>query len=230
MNQILTTAIVLKRTDFGEADRIVTVLTPNDGKLRLMAKGVRKLKSKLAGGIELFSISQLTYLEGKGEVNTLISSRLEMHYPNIIKKIERVQLGYELLKRLDRATEDEPEAEYFDLLQDAFEALDDHTVDLKLIQLWFTAQLLQLAGHAPNLKTDTTGVALIPTGNYQFDFDAMAFAANPTGRFRGDHIKTMRLLFGPYSSQSLNQVLGLTTLIPEVEPLVRTMSTTYLRI
>lgn len=229
MKQILTTSIVLKRTDFGEADRIVTVLTPDHGKLRLMAKGVRKLKSKMAGGIELFSVSQLTYIEGKSDMGTLISSRLDRHYPNIIKKIERVQLGYELLKSLDRATEDAPEKDYFDLLQNSFTALDDHTVDLKLIQLWFTAQLLQLAGHAPNLRTDTDGKTLEPN-NYQFDFDAMAFAINPTGRFRADHIKTLRLLFGPHSSQSLNQVLGLTTLIPDVEPLIRTMQTTYLRV
>jgi len=60
VKQFVTTGLVLSRTDFGEADRIITVLTPDHGKLRLMAKGVRRMKSKLAGGIDLFTVSDLT--------------------------------------------------------------------------------------------------------------------------------------------------------------------------
>ena len=50
-----TKAIVLRRTDYGEADRILQLLTPS-GKRSVIARGVRKEKSKLAGGIELFSV------------------------------------------------------------------------------------------------------------------------------------------------------------------------------
>src|ERR1700757_3472845 len=100
MKQLLTTGIILSRTDFGEADRIITVLTPDHGKLRLMARGARKPKSKMAGGIELFSVSDLTFIEGKGEIGALISSRLHSHYGHIVENIERVQLGSELIKML----------------------------------------------------------------------------------------------------------------------------------
>ena len=48
-------AIVLRRTNFGEADRIVDLLTPS-GRVSVMARGVRREKSKLAGGIELFAL------------------------------------------------------------------------------------------------------------------------------------------------------------------------------
>ena len=51
MKQFISTGIVLARTDFGEADRILTMLSPDFGKLHLIAKGVRKERSKLAGGI-----------------------------------------------------------------------------------------------------------------------------------------------------------------------------------
>ncbi|MDO8591465.1 MAG: DNA repair protein RecO, partial [bacterium] len=71
MNRYVTQGIVLSRTDFGEADRILTFLTNDHGKVRAIAKGVRKSKSKLAGGIELFSISDLTLIIGRGEINTL---------------------------------------------------------------------------------------------------------------------------------------------------------------
>ncbi|MCA9330182.1 DNA repair protein RecO, partial [Candidatus Saccharibacteria bacterium] len=62
MKQIVTVGIVLARINYGEADRIVTILTPDHGKIRLLARGVRKIKSRLAGGIELFSINDLTYI------------------------------------------------------------------------------------------------------------------------------------------------------------------------
>ena len=54
-----TQAIVLRRTNYGEADRILKVITPQ-GQRSIMAKGVRREKSKLAGGIELFAISDMT--------------------------------------------------------------------------------------------------------------------------------------------------------------------------
>ena len=83
MKQLQTEGIVLSRTDYGEADRIINILTPEQGKIALMARGVRKPKSKLAGGIELFSISDISYIKGKGEIGTLISVRLKKHYANI---------------------------------------------------------------------------------------------------------------------------------------------------
>ena len=104
-NQRRTQCIVLLRVDYGEADRIVTVLTPDVGKLTLMAKGVRKVKSKLAGGIELFSTSEITYLPGRGSIATLVSTRLDTHYGTIVSDINRTMLGYELIKLLDKTTE-----------------------------------------------------------------------------------------------------------------------------
>ena len=47
-------AIILRRADFGEADRMVTIFTPDRGKLKLLAKGARKTNSRKAGHIELF--------------------------------------------------------------------------------------------------------------------------------------------------------------------------------
>lgn len=73
MNQIVTKGIVLSRTEFGEADRIITVLTTDHGKIRLIAKGVRRIKSKSAGGIELFSVSDITYIPGRRDRNFNIS-------------------------------------------------------------------------------------------------------------------------------------------------------------
>jgi DNA repair protein RecO (recombination protein O) len=193
--QLVTEAIILTRTDYGEADRIITLITPEAGKLRLMAKGVRKVKSKLAGGIELFSVTNVTYIQGRGEIGTLVSARLVTHYGRIIQDIDRTMLGYDLIKQLHKATEDEPEADYFYLLEQAFAALNDASIDLGLIRLWFGAQLLRLGGHMPNLQTEPDGTRLSAEQIYQFSFDDSAFISRPDGAFTADDIKFLRIVF-----------------------------------
>jgi len=227
VNQLITKGIILSRIDYGEADRIITLLTPDHGKLRLMARGVRKVKSKLAGGIELFSVSDITFIQGRGEIGTLVSTRLVKHYSEIVKHIERVQLGYDLIKLLNKATEDNPETVYFDLLQQTFEALDDSSIELELIKAWFEAQLLKEAGHAPNLQLDTTGQKLAIDQAYNFDYDSMAFALQDSGSFTAAHIKALRLLF-QQNILALKQVDGLLEVLPDVRGLVRTFAQTYL--
>jgi DNA repair protein RecO len=229
VKQIVTRAIVLSRTDYGEADRIITLLTPEYGKLRMMARGVRKAKSKLAGGIELFSVSDITYMPGKGDLGTLVSARLDQHYGQIVQDINRVQLGYELIKLLHKITEDEPEPEYFALLQQAFAGLNSD-IDLDLLRLWFLAQSLRLGGSTPNLVTDTDGEPLQSDTVYNFDFDSMAFATHPAAQFKASHIKVLRILFHVSELNTVRQVQGTTDLLPDIAPLLHTMRQTYLRV
>ncbi len=229
MKHLTTTGIILSRTNYGEADRILTILTPDYGKLRLVARGVRKVKSKLAGGIELFSTSNITFIEGKGELGTLISTRLIKHYGRIVSALDRVQLGYDLIKLLNRSTEDHPEAEYYELLEQAFASLDDHKIDPTLIRAWFEAQLLKLAGHTPNIQIDSAGDQLSSAKKYNFDFEAMAFASSAAGKYEANHIKTLRLLFSDHEPDEIAKVQGLETLVVTLSPLIRSMLTSHIR-
>lgn len=221
MKQFVTDAIILSRTDYGEADRIITVITPEYGKLSLLARGVRRIKSKLAGGIELFSVSTVTFARGRGELGTLVSTRLKKHYGEIVKDLPRTMLGYDLIKKFHKITEDEPEPAYFELLQQSFEALDDHAVPLPLIRLWFDAQISRLGGHTPNLQTDEQGRKLVADQLYDFDFERMTFVANPlNGRFSANHIKFLRLVFAGNTPKALTQVQGMGKLLEECSPLI----------
>jgi DNA repair protein RecO (recombination protein O) len=230
MNQLNTTGIILSRTDYGEADRIITLLTPDAGKLRLMAKGVRRIKSKLAGGIELFSVSNITYIKGRGDIGTLVSTRLIKHYGHIINDIERVQLGYELIKVLNKITEDEPEAEYFTLLEQGFAALDEAGIHRKLIEAWFYAQLLRQGGFEPNLTTDAAGKKLDAGETYNFSYDDSAFFAFKNGAYSAAHIKFLRLLFSQHQPKTLQQVQGFDDLLPASFSLVQTMARQHLNV
>jgi len=93
-----------------------------------MARGVRKIQSKLAGGIELFSTSHITFIRGKGEIGTLVSTRLIRHYDGIVKELSRTMLAYDLIKQLDRITEDGSEVEYYELLRLTLEALHEQHI------------------------------------------------------------------------------------------------------
>lgn len=230
MNQIVTRGIVLSRTNYQEADRIITILTPNSGKVRGIAKGVRKSKSKLAGGVELFSVSEIGYIEGKGELVTFTSARLVKHFDTIVQDINRTMLGYELIKLINRVTEDEPESEYFELLLSTFEALDKSQVTTDVIKLWFYAQLLKLAGHTPNLNTEVNGNKLESSNSYLFSYDDMAFQSRNDAPFLPDHIKILRLAFNGNKPHILQQITDVNTLIPSCLQLAQTILPSHIRI
>jgi DNA repair protein RecO (recombination protein O) len=232
MKQFTTKGIILQRTNFEESARIITFLTPDHGKVRAIAKGVRKSRSKLAGGIELFSISDLTLIVGRGEINTLISTRLHKHYGNIVKEISRTETGYEILRLVNKATEDAAEAGYFELLKSTLASLDDLQLDPQLAFLWFNMQLLKLSGHAPNLSTDIAGAKLAPSATYEFHLDRMRFSPklSEQGNFTGNHIKFLRLGFGARYPQVLGRVQGIDRLAEATQPLVQTMLKSFVRI
>ncbi len=228
--QIITTGIVLARTDFQEADRILIVLTPDHGKLHAIAKGVRRPRSKLAGGIELLSVSDITYLPGRGELGTLISTRLLTHYGNIVQDIQRTMLAYEFLKRINRITEDAAGEEYFTLLQRSLAALNDPKLSAQLAELWFTMQLLHVTGHLPNLQTDTEGVKLTAEGEYLFDLDSMALRPQSGGPIRANHIKLLRLAYVTDSPIVLKQIKSIDQTLPEALQLAKNLLAQNVRV
>ncbi len=230
MNQIVTQAILLSRTNYGEADRILSAITPDYGKRRLMAKGVRKERSKLAGGIELFSISHITYIPGKKEIDTLISTRLVKHFSQITTDVDRTMLGYTLLKHFNRNTEDAASEEYFQLLASSLKALDELKLKNEIIEAWFDAQLIKLGGHQPNLKTDANGNKLKSEQSYVFDFDTMVFTPKDDGKYDGKHIKLIRLLFGLSDARELIKVGNIESVLQACCQLMNAMSKESIRI
>jgi DNA repair protein RecO (recombination protein O) len=228
MKKFNTQGIILARTNFGEADRILTFLTPDHGKVRAMAKGVRKTKSKLAGGIELFSVSELSFMVGRSEILPLVSSRLVKHYGDIVKDLDRTNLGYEFIKILNKATEEQPEEAYFNLLKAGFEALNDETIDLGLIEAWFGAQMLKLAGHSPNLRAEKSGQKLVAGQKYDFNFESMCFEPGKT--YNSDQIKFLRLLFSGNLPQTIQKIHNSEALAKAAGPLVNSALRSFVRV
>ncbi len=226
MNQIKTISITLQRTDYGEADRIVTFLTPDKGKVKAVCKGVRKPKSKLAGGIELFSVSDISFIKGKGDLGTLVSSRLVRHYGDIVKDIDKTMFGYDALKIINRVLEDEGGEDFFELLDDTMRALNTKTLPLALAECSFLMRLMQLLGHEPNVTHDIKGGDLSPEDTYQFSIDDMGFFKSENGPYTRNHAKVLKLLaYNP--PESIVRVQDVSKYLTDLWPLVKSMSKQY---
>jgi DNA repair protein RecO (recombination protein O) len=185
-------AIVLRRTNYGEADRILDLLTP-DGRKSIMARGVRKEKSKLAGGIELFAVSDVTIGEGKGDLGILTSARLVIFYRHILEDYDRMQFAYETLSQISRASASLDESEWYDIAAEVLAGLDVLTVSLQLIQTWFYVRIAALLGDELNVVRDYKGDKLSSDKKYRYDSQEKGFIEDEKGQITAEHIKILRL-------------------------------------
>lgn len=223
MNHITTMGVVLRRVNYQEADRIVRLITPDHGKISLIAKGARRTKSKLAGGIELFSVNDITFIKGKSEIFTLVSSRGANHFQNILKDLERTKTGFEFIKRIDKLVEDNAGGEYFQILANAFEGLDRNDISSQLVEAWFLMKIFDSSGHGIELDFDADSKGLKGGSSYDFDHDTMAFYSSQNGVFSEQHIKLMRLLRSSVSPLRLVSVQGVDDYVIECVQLCRSI-------
>ena len=156
---IRTKAFVLRRTNYGEADRILTLLTEN-GEKSVIAKGVRKEKSKLAGGIELFCLSEVVIHEGKNnKLGILTSAKMLTFFQTIPVDIKKLELASMILTNTSRFAKDKESPEYFNLIHQSFTAINDN-MNFELVEAWFWLNLAKINGEQLNLFRDTNNDVL----------------------------------------------------------------------
>lgn len=211
---IRTKAIVVKRTNYGEADRILQLLTPEQGKLSVIAKGVRREKSKLAGGVELFARLDMTVHRGKGDLGIVTSARIEQAYHGLLSDYDRLQFAYEALKQVAKAADAIDEPAFFTLLDETLRFLHSDTTALLLVKTWFWLQLAILLGQGLNLATDDSGMKLVEDARYDFDQTMGVFVFREKGRFGAEHIKILRLL-SAHSPDVAANVKGIEALVDD---------------
>ncbi|MBR3256254.1 DNA repair protein RecO [Candidatus Saccharibacteria bacterium] len=187
-----TLAYVLKRTNYSEADRILNLITPS-GKVAAIAKGVRKEKSKLAGGIEIFSLIELNLHVGKSEFAIVTSSRMIKYYGNILKDYNRMELAGIVLKKINHLAEHSDNPDYYKITDQCLVELNNDT-SLELIRNWFAFNVLKASGEEVNLYRDTNGEKLSAGDFYDWDVGQSAFSRSQTGIYGANEIKMMRLM------------------------------------
>lgn len=212
MNVVRTMAIVLRRTNFGEADRIIQLITPH-GKKSAMVKGARKEKSRLSGGIELFAVCDVVISDGRGELGILTSAKLVTFYKDILTDYDRMQFAYLSIKLVSGASEMTDSPEWYNLLFGVLEGLGDLQMPLGLIQTWFYLRYSALMGYELSLQLDVNGAKLTSDKCYGYNSEDRGLEMAENGELTAEHIKLLRLI----SSKPLKillQIGGVDAILP----------------
>lgn len=162
-----TQAVVLRRRDYSDADRIVTIYTPRLGKVDLIAKGARKTTSRKAGHLELFSHAALLVAQARTWDIVTEATTVEsfLHLRADLDRIGWAGYVCELVDAFGSA-EDENQ-ELWEMLLYALRVLDSSEAEIDLFLRWFELHLLSLVGFQPELfHCLSCGDELQPVTNY----------------------------------------------------------------
>lgn len=145
--------IILKRKNFGEADRIITLFSKQMGKVSLVAKGIRRINSRRAGNVELLNRVKVYLVQTKG-LPILTEAVSIQTFPNLKKNLTKVSLAYLVVELTDKFFPEEVENySLFVLLVKTLTSLEesDGAAKAKQILTAFQIKLLNLAGYLPEL-------------------------------------------------------------------------------
>lgn len=148
---LTTTGLVLRETTYKESSKILTVLTADEGRITVMAKGARRRGSKTAGAAQLLAYSAMTLYNSKGRWTLAEAHSIEM-FQGLRDDIELLSLGSyfaELLEAL--SDEDSPSPEMLSLGLNALFALSELKKQPELVKAVFEMRLMCAAGFEPNV-------------------------------------------------------------------------------
>jgi len=145
-----TQGFVLKKTDLWEADQVFSIYTQDFGKLEILGKAIRKIKSKLRSGAELFYLSETEFIQGKAH-KTLTDAIVIDKFKNIRSDLERLKIAYQIAETADNLIGgQEKDEKIWNLLTEVFEKLNNYklqTINYPLIYHYFLWNLLSILGY-----------------------------------------------------------------------------------
>ncbi|MCB8918719.1 MAG: DNA repair protein RecO [Pseudomonadales bacterium] len=145
-----TEAIVLRRSDFGEADRLLTLFSREQGKIRAIAKGARKPQSRKTGHVELFMRTRFLIATGR-DLDIITQAELVEPYQGVRSDLVRTTYAAYAVELLDRFTaEEDKNPGLYDLLANTLARLAT-AEDMLLVARYYELRLLALSGYQPQL-------------------------------------------------------------------------------
>lgn len=154
MNIYKTSGIVINRKDTGEADKIITVFTNTEGKLKAIAKGIRWILSKNSGHLELFNYCELSLVESRNQLDKITNASTIESFKNLRADLKKTAIAYFLAETIDKLLpEKEKNKKVFDLLLFCLRYLNDASIIEKpdLFISYFGFNLLSEIGYRPEL-------------------------------------------------------------------------------
>jgi DNA repair protein RecO (recombination protein O) len=150
-----TKGFVFKKSNRSEADRIYSVFTKDYGRLEIFGKAIRKITSKLKGGIDVFCLSEIEFIQGKSN-RTLTGATKIKNFDGIIENSEKIKIAYQISDVLDNFLKgQEKDEKILDLTREVFSKLNDDTLLPKtfdLIYYYFVWNFLYLLGYGSEVN------------------------------------------------------------------------------
>jgi DNA repair protein RecO (recombination protein O) len=148
--------VVVRTHKLGEADRILSVITENNGKVRAVAKGVRKTRSRFGGRLEPLRHLDLQFYRGRGDLDIVTQAETRDHWPDIRNNLDRLGKALTIAEAVDQISQDrKPDQGLYQMLCGGLETL--HLADPALIVPAFMLKLLAHEGVAPELNECVIG-------------------------------------------------------------------------
>lgn len=146
--------IVLRTFNLGEADRIVTILTRSHGKVRAVAKGVRRTASKFGSRLEPFMVTDLQFYQGRSTLDTIQQAEtLGPYGADIAGHYDRFTAASVMAETAERLTDAEKATNQYTLLLGALRSLSRGDHEPKLTLDSYLMRAFSLAGWSPSLET-----------------------------------------------------------------------------
>lgn len=178
MRAFSSEGIILKRVDFGEADRLVTIFTKNKGKITSLAKGIRRIKSRRSGNVELLNKAKLSFAQSKS-LPILTEAESVQTFPRLKEDLKKVGLAYYLIELVDQFFHDGQESyKTYDLLSEALGFINELEMEkAEIIVRAFELKLLSIVGYEPSVqlcvkcreKLEPSGNSLSPEAGGMLD-------------------------------------------------------------
>lgn len=147
MSLYKTRGIVIGRYEFGEADKIIVILTQDKAVIRCVAKGIRRIKSKMAGHLELFSETEVMLASGKS-MDVITSARM-ISRPDVTSSYDQMRIAYLVGEMVNRLGSDGDHPGLYELVHSTLNSLNSPD---EVLELWFKLRLLDVLGYRPGLE------------------------------------------------------------------------------
>ena len=201
------TGIILGKKDVGETDRIYTIYTLESGKIRVLAKSVRKANAKLAGFLENFNLAEIFVAKNQG-MGKITGSLVINNFPKIRENLETVQSVFASIELLSKLIKDEnKDPKIFTLLKEYLEVANnlsnqEDNNKLEIISLGFTFKLFEELGYKIEAGNCMECGGKIKEGNNFFDPEQGGIIcekcypnAKKGFRINPNSIKILRIIF-----------------------------------
>lgn len=173
MNIYFTEGIILRHRNFRESDRLLTVYTKDHGKLEVVARGSRKITSKLAGNLEPFILTELMVVRGKS-FDTVTASETIQYFSAIRADFQKIQLASHYVEIIDNLIKvHHKDLRIFNLIKEVFSDIEK-IVPFKekraKMDWYFAWRILRYLGFGPELYRCLVCRKRLREKNNYFDF------------------------------------------------------------